>query len=62
MPLDKELLSILACPQCKGDLTVTDEEDGLVCTQCRIVFPIKEGVPILMMEEADPYPPSPAKE
>lgn len=62
MPLDKEFLDILACPQCKGDLTATKEEDGLVCQQCRIMFPVKEGVPILMIDEADPYPPPQSKE
>lgn len=62
MPLDKEFLHILACPQCKGDLTATDKEDGLVCAQCKIVFPVKEGIPILMLDEADPWTPAPAKE
>ena len=35
MSFDKELLEILACPQCKGELTLTPEEDGLVCPACK---------------------------
>lgn len=51
---DSELLSILACPKCKGDLTLAADEKGLICESCRIVFPIREGVPVMLMEEAFP--------
>ncbi|KUJ96555.1 MAG: uncharacterized protein PWR24_645 [Desulfonauticus sp.] len=52
MSLDKELLEILACPKCKGDLTLTQEEDGLICAKCKKVYPIKEEIPVLLIEEA----------
>ncbi len=58
MPLDKELLDILACPDCKGGLKPTPEEDGLICEACRLVYPVKEDIPILLPDEADPYIPS----
>lgn len=52
MALNKELLDILACPKCKGDLKLTAKEDGLICHQCRIVYPIREEIPIMLIEEA----------
>jgi len=52
MPLNKELLDILACPKCKGDLILTQEEDGLICEKCALVYPIKEEIPIMLIEEA----------
>ncbi len=54
MSLDKELLDILACPQCKGELTLTPEEDGLVCQACKVKYPIRDGVPVMLAEEAEP--------
>jgi uncharacterized protein YbaR (Trm112 family) len=52
MTLNKELLEILACPKCKGDLILTQEEDGLICEKCALVYPIKEEIPIMLIEEA----------
>jgi uncharacterized protein len=52
MALNKELLSILACPKCKSDLTLTPAEDGLICTPCNQVYPIKDEIPIMLIEEA----------
>ena len=49
---DKELLDILACPKCKGDLLLTPQEDGLVCEFCRLKYEIKDNIPILLIEEA----------
>jgi len=54
MSLDKELLEILACPQCKGDLTLTPEEDGLVCEACKLKYPVRDGIPVMLVEEAEP--------
>jgi uncharacterized protein YbaR (Trm112 family) len=52
MAFDKELLEFLVCPQCKGDLTLAKPEDGLVCNTCRLKFPIRDGIPIMLMDEA----------
>ncbi len=54
MSFDRELLDILACPQCQGELTLTPEEDGLVCAACKVKYPIRDGVPVVMAEEAEP--------
>ena len=53
MEFDKELLEILLCPKCKGDFTLPDPEDGLVCEACKLKFPIKDGVPILLEKYAE---------
>ena len=39
MAVSQELLDILACPKCKGDLRVTDKQDGLICDACRLRLP-----------------------
>jgi hypothetical protein len=49
-----ELLSILACPKCKGGLTLPGDRKILICDTCHVSFPIREGVPVLLMEEGTP--------
>lgn len=56
MALSKDLLDILACPQCKGDLRLTDAGDGLVCPACRLVYPIRDDIPVMLVDEAQPLP------
>lgn len=55
MALSKELLEILACPKCKGDLVLTEREDGLICKACRLVYEIRDDIPVMLIEEAKPY-------
>ena len=52
--MDEELLEILACPKCKGDLTLTPDETELRCEKCRLAYRIDDGIPILLIEEASP--------
>jgi uncharacterized protein len=54
MALSQELLDILACPKCKGDLHMTAQQDGLVCETCKLVYPIKDDIPIMLIDEAKP--------
>lgn len=54
MAIDKELLDILACPKCKGRVTLTEKKDGLVCEKCRIVYPVKDDIPVMLIDEAVP--------
>ena len=52
MAISKELLEILACPQCKGDIRLTEAQDGLVCEACKLLYPIKDDIPIMLIDEA----------
>ncbi len=52
MPIDKELLEILACPKCKGDIHLTEKNDGLICDSCKLLYPIKDGIPVMLIDEA----------
>lgn len=54
MALNKELLDILACPKCKGPLELTPAEDGLVCEADGVVYPVREEIPVMLIEEAIP--------
>ncbi len=49
--IDRELLEILACPACKSDIQLRDEK--IVCTQCGRKYPIKDGIPIMLVDEAE---------
>jgi uncharacterized protein YbaR (Trm112 family) len=55
MPISKELLEILACPKCKGDIYLNSAGDGLICKACSLVYPIKEDIPVMLIDEALPY-------
>ncbi len=52
MTLNHELLNLLACPKCKGDLALVDREKGLHCSKCRLIYPIRDEIPIMLVEEA----------
>ncbi len=54
MPISQELLDILACPKCKGDIHLNDRQDGLICDKCRLVYEIKDDIPIMLIDEAKP--------
>lgn len=53
--MDKELLDILACPKCKGDLELAAGESELRCASCRLAYRIEDGIPILLEDEAVSY-------
>jgi len=55
MAIKKELLDILACPKCKGAIVLTKKGDGLICKSCKLVYPIKEDIPVMLIDEALPY-------
>jgi uncharacterized protein YbaR (Trm112 family) len=50
--LNKKLLDILVCPKCKGYLQLTASTDGLVCEKCRLLYPIREDIPVMLVDEA----------
>ena len=55
MPISKELLDILACPKCKGEIFVNKAGDGLICKSCRLLYQIKDDIPVMLIDEALPY-------
>lgn len=55
MTLDPELLDILVCPDCRGELEYDEEEQVLRCPACRCQYRIEDGIPILLIDEAEPY-------
>lgn len=52
--IDRELLEILACPVCKGDLKYDEEKDILICERCKVYYEIKEGIPVLLPDSGKP--------
>lgn len=52
MAINEKLLEILVCPKCKGDLTLTEAGDGLICDACRLKYEIKDDIPIMLIDEA----------
>lgn len=50
--LSHDLLNILACPACKGELCMDESGQKLYCRPCGICFPIRNGIPVLLMDEA----------
>lgn len=54
MSISPELLEILACPKCKGDIRLNEDGSGLVCETCRLVYEIRDEIPIMLIEEAKP--------
>ncbi len=56
MPLSKELLEILACPKCKGNIRYDRKTNKLICNKCRLKFKILEGdIPDMLIEDAEKF-------
>ena len=53
-PIDLDLLKILACPKCKNELRLAQDESGLICEICRLKYPIEESIPIMLIDKAVP--------
>jgi hypothetical protein len=52
MTISKDLLEILACPQCTGPVHLTPAGDGLDCAECGLRYPIKDDIPVMLIDEA----------
>ncbi len=50
--MDKSLLEILACPDCKGSLNYDNLQQELICLHCQLAYPIRDNIPIMLTEEA----------
>ena len=54
MSVSPKLLAILVCPKCKGDLEYREQESTLVCGACRLKYPVRDDIPIMLVDEAAP--------
>lgn len=52
MAVDKELLDLLVCPKCKGELKLKQDQLGLICGACRLVYAIEDDIPVMLIDEA----------
>jgi uncharacterized protein len=50
--MDAKLLEILVCPICKGPLLYKKPEQELICRPCRLAYPVKDGIPVMLEDEA----------
>jgi uncharacterized protein YbaR (Trm112 family) len=50
MPVPEELIEIMACPECRGPLE--DRGEALACTRCGLHYPVSDGIPVMLVEEA----------
>lgn len=55
--MDAKLLEILVCPLCKGPLLFKKAEQELICKADRLAFPIKDGIPVMLVDDARQLPP-----
>lgn len=62
MPIDPHLLEILACPVCKTPVKLTLDETGLKCETCSRVYPIRDDIPVMLIDEATIDPDRPTKD
>ncbi len=53
--ISKELLDILVCPVCKGELVYDQERNVLICNESRLIFPIEDDIPIMLPEKAEKF-------
>ena len=53
MAISKELLEILACPKCKGEVVLNEAGDGLTCAACQLRYLIRDDIPVMLIDEAE---------
>ncbi|MDH5527791.1 MAG: Trm112 family protein [Nitrospirota bacterium] len=54
MKLDDELKAQLVCPRCRGALDYTPEPESLTCAACKLRYPVEDGIPVMLIDEAAP--------
>lgn len=57
MEVSPKLLEVVRCPQCKGRLVVNPDRESLDCATCRLAYPVREGITLLLVDEALPIDP-----
>ena len=54
MSVPQQLLEILACPRCKGPVTLADDGTAVECARCALSYPVRDGIPVMLVDEARP--------
>ena len=54
MTIAPELLALLVCPTCKGELRYEQDAARLVCPACAVAYPVRDGIPVMLVDEATP--------
>lgn len=54
MSLSPQLLEILVCPKCKGELQYKEADSSLICPACKLRYPVRDDIPIMLLDEATP--------
>jgi uncharacterized protein YbaR (Trm112 family) len=52
----RDLIDILACPQCKGEVVPSGRGSGLICRTCSLLYPVRDGIPVMLVNEAVKLP------
>ena len=52
MALNKKLLDILICPKCRGKVRFDEKTNGIICDKCKLLYEIKDDIPVMLVEEA----------
>ncbi len=61
MPISPELLEILACPACRSEVVLEPDGSGIRCLECHRVYPIRDDIPVMLIDEATIRPPDEAE-
>ena len=54
MSLAAQLLAILVCPKCKGELDYKEADAKLICRACSLAYPVRDDIPVMLIDEASP--------
>ena len=55
MSLSPQLLAILVCPKCKGEIEYREADSSIVCRSCALRYPVRDDIPIMLIDEATPF-------
>lgn len=53
--ISADLLEVLACPKCKGKVELSEDGGALVCENDRLRYPVVDGIPVMLIEEAESF-------
>lgn len=53
--LDEKLLELLVCPKCRGELEYREQESALLCQRCRLRYNVEDGIPVMLIDEAESF-------